>query len=77
MRGRRFLDTNVLVYAFAAGDRRSARAEALLTEGGVIGVQVLDEFTNVTRRKLDWSWDRVEGALGLVRWLTRNIADLL
>ena len=41
MRGERFLDTNVLIYAFAAGDRRSARAEALLAEGGVIGVQAL------------------------------------
>ncbi|MGB5101715.1 MAG: PIN domain-containing protein [Steroidobacteraceae bacterium] len=66
MRGRRFLDTNVLVYAFAAGDRRSARAEALLAEGGIIGVQVLNEFTNVARRKLDWSWEQVEAALGVI-----------
>lgn len=66
MRGRRFLDTNVLVYAFASGDRRSARAEALLAEGGVIGVQVLNEFTNVARRKLDWSWEQVEAALAVI-----------
>ena len=66
MRGRRFLDTNVLVYAFAAGDRRSARAEALLAEGGVIGVQVLNEFTNVARRKLEWSWEQVEAALEVI-----------
>jgi predicted nucleic acid-binding protein len=52
MPGERFFDTNVLIYAFAVGDRRSARAEALLAEGGVIGVQVLNEFTNVVRRKL-------------------------
>lgn len=66
MRDRRFLDTNVLVYAFAAGDRRSARAEALLAEGGVTGVQVLNEFTNVARRKLGWSWEQVEAALGVI-----------
>lgn len=66
MRGRRFLDTNVLVYAFAAGDRRSARAEALLADGGVIGVQVLNEFTNVARRKLDWSWQQVEATLVVI-----------
>ena len=55
----RFLDTNILIYAFASGDKRSARAEALLAEGGVIGVQVLNEFTSVARRKLGWDWPRL------------------
>jgi predicted nucleic acid-binding protein len=58
----RFLDTNILIYAFAADDPRSARAEALIADGGVIGVQVLNEFTNVTRRKLRWQWERIEAA---------------
>jgi predicted nucleic acid-binding protein len=70
MRDDRFFDTNVLIYAFASGDDRNARAETLLAEGGVIGVQVLNEFTNVARRKLDWDWDRVEGALEAVTALT-------
>lgn len=70
MRGERFLDTNVLIYAFAAGDRRSARAEALLAEGGVIGVQALNEFTNVARRKLRWKWPEVEAALEVIAALT-------
>ena len=39
MPGDRFFDTNILIYAFAAADHRSARAEALMAEGGVIGVQ--------------------------------------
>lgn len=69
MRDSRFLDTNVLIYAFSAGDSRSARAEALLAEGGVIGVQVLNEFTNVTRRKLRWPWQRVEDALEVIEVL--------
>jgi predicted nucleic acid-binding protein len=58
----RFFDTNILIYAFAADDPRSARAEALIADGGVIGVQVLNEFTNVTRRKLRWQWERIEAA---------------
>jgi predicted nucleic acid-binding protein len=66
MPGERFFDTNVLIYAFAAGDRRSARAEALLAEGGVIGVQVLNEFTNVVRRKLGWDWPQVDAALSVI-----------
>jgi predicted nucleic acid-binding protein len=63
---RRFLDTNVLIYAFAADDPRSARAESVLAEGGVIGVQVLNEFTNVTRRKLRWDWKQIEAALEVI-----------
>jgi predicted nucleic acid-binding protein len=69
MPGRRFFDTNILVYAFAANDPRSARAEVLIAEGGVISVQVLNEFTNVTRRKLDWDWKQVEASLSVIREL--------
>jgi predicted nucleic acid-binding protein len=63
MPGDRFFDTNVLIYAFAADDPRGTRAEELLAEGGVIGVQVLNEFTNVARRKLSWSWEQIDAAL--------------
>jgi predicted nucleic acid-binding protein len=63
MPGDRFFDTNILIYAFAAGDRHSARAEALMAEGGVIGVQVLNEFTSITQRKLNWDWPQIEAAL--------------
>jgi predicted nucleic acid-binding protein len=64
-----FLDTNVLIYAFAAGDRRSLRATELLADGGVIGIQVLNEFTSVARRKLIWQWDDIEAALAVVEEL--------
>ncbi len=76
MPGERFLDTNVLIYAFAAGDQRSARAEALLAEGGVIGVQVLNEFTNVVRRKLGWDWPQVDAALAVIEELTEPVRPL-
>jgi predicted nucleic acid-binding protein len=69
MPGERFFDTNVLIYAFAADDSRSVRAEELLAEGGVIGVQVLNEFTNVSRRKLGWSWQQIDAALLVVAQL--------
>ncbi len=65
----RFFDTNILIYAFAAGDPRSARAEALVAGGGAIGVQVLNEFTNVTRRKLRWQWEQIEAALAVIEEL--------
>lgn len=66
MPGDRLFDTNILIYAFAAGDRRSAKAEALVAEGGVIGVQVLNEFTSIARRKLGWEWPQLEAALAVV-----------
>jgi predicted nucleic acid-binding protein len=76
MPAERFFDTNILIYAFAAGDRRSVRAEALLAEGGVIGVQVLNEFTNVARRKLNWDWPEIEAARAVIVDLTGPVHPL-
>ena len=47
----RFLDSNVLVYAYTKDDRRQ-RATDLIAEGGVISVQSLAEFIHVARRRL-------------------------
>jgi predicted nucleic acid-binding protein len=57
MTSRRFLDTNVLVYFFSADQRRRARAEELLAEGGTVSVQVLNEFASVSRTKLRFGWE--------------------
>ncbi len=73
---RRFFDTNILIYAFAANDPRSAKAEILLADGGVIGVQVLNEFVNVTRRKLRWSWEQIEASLEVISALLGPAAPL-
>jgi len=62
-----FLDTNVVLYAFRQGDARSQRAEILLAAGGTLSVQVLNEFVNVARRKLNKRWEEVRRALGVLR----------
>ena len=67
-----FLDTNIVLYAFI-DDPRSVVAEALLTRGADLSVQVLNEFTNVARRKLGLDWDQVEQALQAIRTLARAI----
>jgi predicted nucleic acid-binding protein len=54
MSGRAFFDTNVLIYSLGK-DRRGRRAEQLLSQGGVVSVQVLNEFTDVARRKIRMS----------------------
>ena len=64
-----FFDTNVLVYAVAQDDPRSAKAEELLASGGVLSVQILNEFVSVARRKILMSWSDVTEALQAFRVL--------
>src|SRR3546814_5414958 len=45
------------------------RAEALLAEGGVISVQVLNEISNVARRKMGLDWPETHALLDAVRGL--------
>ncbi len=69
MNAKPFLDTNILIYAVAPGDYRSAAARDVIANGGVVSVQVLNEFVNVARRKLHRDWTEIEGALDLLRRL--------
>jgi predicted nucleic acid-binding protein len=72
---RDFLDTNVLVYAFT-DDQRSAMAQDLLGRGCAISVQVLNEFTNVARRKLGWNWREIRDALSDIRIVCPSIVPM-
>ena len=69
MQGKRFFDTNILIYAVAQDDPRTLVAETLLTEGGVVSVQVLNEFAAVAHRKLGMPWKEVTEALHGIRVL--------
>lgn len=64
-----FLDTNVLIYVIAKDDARAEVAEALLAAGGVVSVQVCNEFAAAARRKLGMSWDDITETLDAVRVL--------
>lgn len=63
MRAKVFFDTNILIYAVAEDGPRSARAEELLDAGGIISVQILNEFVSVARRKILMPWSEVTEAL--------------
>jgi predicted nucleic acid-binding protein len=69
MSAKPFLDTNIVIYAFGSGDPRCVKAEQLLAAGGTISVQVLNEFVNVSRRKMDRNWQEIAAALGVIRTL--------
>jgi len=64
-----FLDTNILIYALTPDDGRSLKVQSLLRDGGTIGVQVLNEFTNVATRMLQRPWSEVTQALAMLRIL--------
>jgi len=66
-----FFDTNVLLYLIASDIEKATRTEALLAEGGVISVQVLNEFSNVALRKHGLAWSQIHGALAPIRYLCR------
>jgi predicted nucleic acid-binding protein len=64
-----FFDTNVVVY-IASGDATKAdRAEKIIAAGGAISVQVLNELTNVARRKMKMSWPDTHALLDMLRGL--------
>jgi predicted nucleic acid-binding protein len=54
-----FLDTNILVYAQQTGPK-AVISRDLIAQGGTINVQVLNELTNVLRKKGNRSWRDIE-----------------
>ncbi len=62
-----FLDSNTLVYWVSTDAAKASRSEELLHAGGTISVQVLNEFVNVTRRKLRFAVTEVEIFLRAIR----------
>ena len=69
MSDKAFFDTNILVYVVGQKDERTSTAEALVANGGVISVQVLNELASVSRRKLGLSWEDLGDALAALRVL--------
>ena len=64
-----FFDTNVLIYIASGDVTKADRAEKVVAGGGVISVQVLNEITNVARRKMNLSWTETHAFLSMVRGL--------
>jgi predicted nucleic acid-binding protein len=62
-----FFDTNILLYLASGDPAKADRAEAILGQGGVISVQVLNELTNVARRKMKLSWPDTHAFLSMLR----------
>ena len=62
-----FFDTNVLLYLLSKDAAKADRAEALLASGGVVNVQVLNEFASVASRKLAMTIAKIREILSTIR----------
>ena len=62
-----FFDTNILLYLLSDDIDKANQAEALLSKGGVISVQVLNEFTSVAYRKLKMTYTEIDEILQTIR----------
>jgi predicted nucleic acid-binding protein len=69
-----FFDTNVLLYLLSEDSRKADRAEAIMLKGGMINVQVLNEFSSVASRKLKMSYAEIRDALQIVRAVCKTQA---
>jgi|SRR5690242_1634102 predicted nucleic acid-binding protein len=69
------LDSNVLIYAFST-DPRSDAAERLLQRRCIVSIQALNEFANVSRRKMGMSWDEIGRATEAIRQLCSAVLPL-
>jgi len=62
-----FFDTNVLLYLLSADEPKADRAEAVVSQGGTVSVQVLNELAAVASRKLGMSFSEIRDALEPIR----------
>ncbi len=69
----RFFDTNVLLYLLSADQDKADRAEAALATGGIVSVQVLNEFASVASRKLGMPIPEIREALDAIRAVCRVV----
>jgi len=66
---RALFDTNVPLYLLSDDAAKADRAEALLGDGGIISVQVLNELASIASCKLGLSWPEIHEVLDTVRAL--------
>lgn len=82
MSDKAFLDTNVVVYLLSDDERKADISERLIATGGVVSVQVLNEFAAVATRKFNLTLPEIKTVLAAVRHscevlpLTAELHDL-
>ena len=67
MSDKAFLDTNILLYLLSADSIKAEKAEDVVAGGGIISVQVLNEFASVALRKLQMPFEDIQEILSQIR----------
>ena len=62
-----FVDSNVLLYLLSGDEAKADKAEALLKTNPIVSVQVLNEVTWVSRRKLKLAWIEIQTLLDAIK----------
>lgn len=62
-----FFDTNILLYLLSEDAAKADRAELLLASGGVVSVQVINEFASVASHKLAMTIPEIREVLSTIR----------
>ena len=58
-----------MLYVASGDPAKADRAEELIGTSGTVSVQVLNEITDVARRKMGMSWTETRGFLSMIRGL--------
>jgi predicted nucleic acid-binding protein len=66
-----FFDSNIILYLMSDDERKASISENILASGGCVSVQVLNEVTNVARRKYKIGWPEIDT---LIQSLVANLA---
>jgi predicted nucleic acid-binding protein len=62
-----FFDTNIVAYFASADAAKAKRSGELLRAGGVVSIQMLNEFAAMARRKHALPWPSIRTVLAAVR----------
>ena len=62
-----FFDSNVVLYLISEDETKADKVEELISQGGHISVQVLNESASIATRKLKMTHDEVREVLAPVR----------
>jgi len=62
-----FFDSNILLYLLSGDDAKADKAEEVVSQGGHISVQVLNEFASIATRKLKLTHAEVREVLAPIR----------
>lgn len=73
MKDRIFVDTHILVYALLDESPKQRAALDFLQSGCVISTQVLNEFTNVARKKAKLEWQEIQDLSNAIQSLAETV----